>query len=681
MQRELAALQAQEQLLTGQAPPSDGFTRVKVAALLQGGSLLTQLPGGGTGSEPAAQARGKVLALACAAGSHAYVNAHEYALALNTLVPQWLLSPEVQTEVAAWEQGRGHDTWLPLDPTSIQSSGGSQGTKLPDHSVRFSGHRPETDVYTISAETDLQGLTGVRLEVLADDSLPHHGPGRCDNGNLHLSEFKVFIAPKTDPEVKRPIVLKSATADFNQAGWTIAHALDGNPKTAWGIYPEVGKSHQAVFELPEPVTIDGGVTLTFVLEQLHGGGHLIGRPRLSVTQAANPSRMALLPEPIGQLLTVPSDKRSDRQKAELALHVLKEKISARIASLPPQQIVYAATSNFTPVGSFKPAQGCRPVFVLRRGDIRNPLEAASPQGLSCVAGLASKFDLASPSDEGARRAALAKWISDRRNVLTWRSIVNRVWHYHFGRGIAATPNDLGKMGTPPTHPELLDWLAIWFRDRGGSLKDLHRLIVTSSTYMQSSKHRADYAKVDGDNQYLWRMNRTRLDAESVRDSVLAASSKLDRTMYGPSVKQFIQTPGIHVTPNVDYMGFDPDHPNNFRRAVYRFVFRTLPDPFLDTLDCPDASQFIPARSSSVTPLQALALLHDRFIVRQSEHFAGRLERVSDNRLSQVRLAYEMTLCRPPTDAEARALAAYADKHGLANACRVLFNCNEFVFVH
>jgi Protein of unknown function (DUF1549)/Protein of unknown function (DUF1553)/Planctomycete cytochrome C len=673
LQRELAALQAEERRLTGQMPESEAFMRVKVAALLQGGSLLTQLSGEGVGSAPAAPGRVMALALACAAGSHALA-------LLGPAVAQWLLAPQVQTEVAIWERERSRDVWAPLAPATFHSSGGSEGVKLPDHSIRFSGNRPETDVYTITAETDLRSLTGVRLEVLADDSLPHRGPGRQDNGNLHLSEFTVFTSPKGEPEVKRPIVLKNAKADFNQAGWTIAHALDGNPKTAWGIYPEVGKSHQAVFEFAEPLNLDSSTTLTLVLEQLHGGGHLIGRPRLSVTQAANPSKMAPLPEPIAQLLCVPTDKRSDSQKAELALHVLEEKISARIASLPPQQIVYAATAEFTPVGSFKPAQGCRPVHVLRRGDIRNALEAASPGGLSCVVGSEPRFNLPNPDDEGARRAALAKWISDPRNVLTWRSIVNRIWHYHFGRGIAATLNDLGKMGTPPTHPELLEWLAVWFRDRGGSLKDLHRLIVTSSTYMQSSKHRADYGKLDGDNQYLWRMNRTRLDAESVRDSVLAAGNKLDRTMYGPSVKQFIQTPGIHVTPNVDYMGFDPDHRNNFRRAVYRFVFRTLPDPFLDTLDCPDASQFIPARSSSVTPLQALGLLHDKFIVRQSEYFASRLEQMSHNRLSQIRLAYEMTLCRPPTDEETEALAAYADKHGLANACRVLFNCNEFVFV-
>src|SRR5262249_6147314 len=151
------------------------------------------------------------------------------------------------------------------------------------------------------------------------------GPGRQDNGNLHLSEFKVFVAPKSDPAAKKPIRLKNPRADFDQQGWTIAHAIDGNVKTAWGIYPEVGKPHQAVFELTESAGGDSGVTLTFVLEQLHGGGHLIGRPRLSVTQAANPSQMAPLPGAVAALLVVPAGQRTEAQRAELARHVLKAK--------------------------------------------------------------------------------------------------------------------------------------------------------------------------------------------------------------------------------------------------------------------------------------------------------------------------------------------------------------------
>jgi mono/diheme cytochrome c family protein len=359
--------------------------------------------------------------------------------------------------------------------------------------------------------------------------------------------------------------------------------------------------------------------------------------------------------------------------------VLQGVMGARLAALPPEQHVFAGTSDFKAQGSFKPAQGCRPVHVLRRGNIKEPGERVGPGALTFVPGLESRFQLAQPDDEGSRRAALAKWLSDPKNVLTWRSIINRVWHYHFGRGIVATPNDFGRMGATPTHPELLDWLAVHFRDRGGSLKELHRLIVTSAVYRQSSRHRPDYARIDADNQYLWRMNRGRLDAESVRDAVLRVTGKLDPKMGGPSIKQFAQSPGIHRTPKVDYQAFDVDSPGSYRRSVYRFLFRTLPDPFMDTLDCPDASQFTPVRSSSVTALQALAMLNDRFMVRQSEHFAARIAKAGGLG-KQIESAYLLALGRPPTAQETSRLADYAKKHGMANVCRLILNSNEFLFV-
>ena len=238
------------------------------------------------------------------------------------------------------------------------------------------------------------------------------------------------------------------------------------------------------------------------------------------------------------------------QRKKLARHVLLEHLEAKVAALPKPQMVYAAASDFQTIGSFKPPKGPRPVYVLKRGEVTMPGEPAVPGALSCVKG-PKPFTIAHLGNEGERRAALAKWLTDRNNVLTWRSIVNRVWHYHFGRGIVATPNDFGVMGATPTHPELLDWLAIWFRDRGGSLKDLHRLIVTSEAYRQSSAYNPEYAKVDTDNAYLWRMNRTRLDAESVRDAILSITGKLDDRMGGPSARQFSLSKGVHVTPVVE----------------------------------------------------------------------------------------------------------------------------------
>jgi hypothetical protein len=577
--------------------------------------------------------------------------------------------------VASWEKSvakGGH--WRVLDPEHFTSAARSTLARQPDGSLLASGTRPERDTYTIETTWTGAPITAIRLEVLTDPNLPHQGPGRQDNGNLHLSEFRVTAAPLAALQSSHPVAIARAIADFDQAGWDIARAIDGKRETAWGIYPQVGKPHTAVFVLKEPLA--GNVRLTITLEQEHGGGHLIGRPRLSAT-SDSVSKVQPLPATVQQILARPAPDRTDKEKLALAHFALAQKTDVDLAALPPPRLVYAAAQDFVAEGSFRPAKGCRPVHVLKRGDVRTPLELARPAGLACIGGLEAKFP--TTDDEGRRRAALAKWVSDPRNPLTWRSITNRVWQHHFGRALVATPSDFGRMGATPSHPELLDWLTARLLESGGSLKQLHRLIVTSATYMQSSKANPAAAKIDADNVLLWRMNVARLDAESVRDAVLAVSGRLDRTMGGPSVKHFIQSPGIHRTPKVDYLTFDPDSPGAHRRSVYRFVFRTVPDPFMDALDCPDASQFTAVRPVSVTALQALALLNDPFMVRMSEHFAQRIAPAGDEG-AQVRLAYRLALGRDPALHEEAALADYARRHGVANACRLLLNCNEFVFV-
>ena len=593
-------------------------------------------------------------------------------------------SADFRKVVAAWEdRNRGAGiAWQVPEFTTIASEHGSTLTKQPDGSVRSEGTRPDRDTYTLTARVKLKGVTAVRLELLTDDKLPHRGPGRQDNGNLHLSEFTLTAATVKDgtAEKPKPVAIKAATADYDQPGWTVAHALDKNPATAWGIYPQVGKAHEAVFELKEPLGDGTEVELTFRLEQLHGGGHLIGRFRLSLTTAAPPLKVAAVPQAIRTILALPAEKRTPEQSRELAAHVLHEQTAAELAALPVPAMVYAAAPNFTADGSHKPAAMPRVVHMLKRGDIRKPGEVAEPGSVSCLPGLPDTFELPPNHAEGMRRAALAKWITDAKNPLTWRVAVNRVWQSHFGRGLVETPSDFGKMGTKPTHPELLDWLAAEFCDNGMSLKKLHRLIVTSSTYRQQSRHDATAAALDVDNRYLWRQNRSRLDAEQVRDAVLLVSGRLDRTMGGPSDKQFAMKPGIHVTPVVEYNLFDWDRPQGHRRSVYRFVFRTLPDPLVDCLDGADASQLTPKRSESVTAPQALALLNNEFVLVHANAFAAWLEKQSSDADRRIGLACERVWGRPPTADERKLLAAYAAKHGLPNVCRVLFNSNEFLFV-
>lgn len=617
---------------------------------------------------------------------------------LKGKVDPLLLTPEMQEFASAWEtkQVSSPSLWQVLEPVEAKSSDGSTLAKQSDGSVLASEKRPERDTYTLVFHSPLRGITAFRLELLTHDSLSHRGPGRQDNGNLHLSEIKVFANPLSSSSAgsttnalttgeAKPLVLKNPRADFNQDGWTIAHALDGNRGTAWGIYPKVGEDHRAVIEFATPINFEGGTILTVVLEQLHGGGHLIGRPRISVTTATESLALEseLLPSEIAAIIAKPVGERSDLQRAELARYVRAKQVERELVGMPAPQMVYAAASEtkFDPLAP-SPKRTPHQIHLLERGNVKQPGPEAVAGSLSCIPGMPARFELPNTQDEGIRRAALAKWLSDGRNVLTWRSVANRIWHHHFGRGLCDTPNDLGQMGAKPTHPELLDWLACELRDQDSrsSIKRIHRLIVKSATYRQSSAHNEKSATIDGDNHFLWRMNRTRLDAESIRDTVVSMTGMLDRTMGGPSVKQFIQTPGIHVTPNVDYVNFDPDRPENFRRSVYRFIFRTLPDPLMDSLDCADSSQLTPVRNTSLTALQALSMLNNKFTVRQSEHLATRAASVSSELSQQVESAFRIALLRKPTDRERTALSEYARQHGLANACRVLLNSNEFLFV-
>lgn len=594
-----------------------------------------------------------------------------------------LLSPEIAAEVAAWEQtlAEARAAWTVLPPASAVSAGGATLTPLGDHSLRASGTAADQDTYRLTFALPAGKVMAIRLETLADDSLPQRGPGRQDNGNLHLSELEAFRGEGESPSSR--LEFARATADFDQTDWEAAKAIDSNPQTAWGIFPQVGQSHFAVFELKQPLAATAGEPLTVLLKQLHGGRHLIGRVRIAIS-AAPGALTTPPPEKIEAILALPAGQRSEEQRLELALYQQQTKLGLELTALPAPTYVYAAASDFAPDGGLKPPPGPRPIHVLKRGDIHQPLDEAFPGALSCITTLPARFELPSSAGEAERRAALARWLTDSRNPLVWRSIVNRVWHWHFGRGIVATPNDFGRMGALPSHPELLDWLAVWFRDRGQSLKQLHYLIVTSATYRQSSAARpaTDPAALrDSENQYLWRMNRVRLDAESIRDAMLAIAGQLDLRMGGPSDRQFTLRPGSHVTPIIDYSQFDLAGPGANRRSVYRFLFRTLPDPFMESLDCPAGDALTPVRDNSVTVQQALALWNDALVARRSEQFAARLRSISPTPSEQVLAAMNLACGRPPTAEELAELVAYAQRHGLENLCRVIFNLNEFVFVN
>ena len=598
----------------------------------------------------------------------------------ETEAPKWWTAA-VRNETAAWELARAKRlaTWRVQVPERLTASAGSHLQARPDGVIVADGTRPESEDYELTLPATFDAVRAVRLEALADASLPKGGPGRQDNGNFHLSEFELWSGSER-------ISIQRATADFNQDGWTIAAAIDGSEKTAWGIHPQEGSSHVAIFVPKFPTKTTPGVGLRIVLKQRHGGGHLLGRFRLSVSTEASAELVELLPHSLETALALPTETRSRRQQWDLSRWVVTHRLESEIAALPTPELVFALAADFDPDGGLKPVTEPRLVSVLRRGEFSHPLEAASPGSLSCIATLPALFKLPTNAPESTRRAALAAWITDSSNPLTWRSIVNRVWQLHFGRGLVETPNDFGRMGAAPSNPELLDWLAIWFRDDAqGSLKSLHRLIVTSDTYAQSSRLEDGDSRaqtIDADNALVWRMNRTRLDAEAVRDTLLGASGRLDLRMGGPGDRQFDLQPGIHVTPKVDYARFDRDSEAGSRRSLYRFLFRTLPDPFMDALDCPAGDQLTPVRTAGITVQQALALWNDEFILRQAAQLASSLQREYPNAgLEQhLAIAIERLDARAARATDLAELVPYARRHGLPATCRLLFNSNEFIFV-
>ena len=372
------------------------------------------------------------------------------------------------------------------------------------------------------------------------------------------------------------------------------------------------------------------------------------------------------------------ETHADRDKYNLELAQLNTELS----KFPKPEIVYAGTVHYGTgmfTGTGESGGKPRPIYVLARGQVTTPKNEVSPGALSILNFQPARFAISKDAPEGERRAALAHWITDKQNPLTWRSIVNRVWQYHFGAGIVTTPNDFGRNGAKPSHPELLDWLAVEFRDSGGSLKKLHKLIVMSATYRQTSQPTTDHRPPTTDNSLLWRQNRRKLEAEAVRDSVLAVTGKLDLTMGGAGWQDFVVEHPEH-SPHYEYGLADPNDIKTWRRSIYRFIVRSQTQPWMTALDCADPSIRVDKRNESLSPLQALALLNNGFMITQSQHFAERLEKEFPNDLArQIDRAIWLAFGRAATATERTKFMAFAKTYGLPNLCRVILNLNEFSF--
>jgi len=363
----------------------------------------------------------------------------------------------------------------------------------------------------------------------------------------------------------------------------------------------------------------------------------------------------------------------------------REQLQRQIAlEIKARDAIHAKASR--KIYTLTPGGGAK-TSVLLRGDPENPGETVSPGAVASVTGVHADFGLAPDAPEADRRRKLAAWITDRNNPLFARVIVNRVWHYHFGTGLVDTPNDFGFNGGRPSHPELLDWLSVWFQEHGYSLKKLHRLILSSRTWRQagyvklSDGHdpdRKNPMNSDAGNRLLWKMTPRRLEAESVRDAMLVVAGSLNRQTGGPGFED------VSIISNNGTNYYEPrvvEGEPYFRRTVYRFNPRGGRTALLDTFDCPDPATAAPRRAITTTPLQALSLLNNSFVLQMSDAFKARVEQSAGAKQSdQVTLAWQIALSREPDQEERRLSEQLLSRHGLAALCRGLFNSNEFVII-
>ncbi|HEY1381844.1 MAG TPA: DUF1553 domain-containing protein, partial [Gemmataceae bacterium] len=472
-----------------------------------------------------------------------------------------------------------------------------------------------------------------------------------------IDELEVFTAGPERRNVAPASLGTKATSSGNYAGserHKLAHINDGRYGNgrSW-ISDEHGKGWVQL-ELPEPVVI-GRVVWGRDREQQYTD-RLATRYRIEV--AAEPGEWKVVASSDDRQPFGTKARRDDPLAARRAELVRKVRETEKPA------MAYLGT--FTAPG---------PTHRLHRGDPMQKRELVAPAGLTAVG---PPLHLPADAADRDRRLALARWLTDPANPLPARVMVNRLWHYHFGRGIVDTPSDFGRHGGRPSHPELLDWLAAEFVGHGWSLKHVHRLIVLSATYRQSAAASQRGLATDAQDRLLWRYPPRRLEAEAIHDSMLAISGALDRRMGGPGFDLF--------EPNDNYVKvYTPKRtfgPAEWRRLVYQDRPRMQPDDTFGAFDCPDGGQIAPARTRSTTPLQALNLLNSPFVVQQAEMFAERLRReAGDDAAAQVRRGFRLAFGREPVADESEAAVRLVREHGLAAFCRAMLNANDFVFVY
>lgn len=571
--------------------------------------------------------------------------------------------------------------WTVIQPIVEEiSTGGQKYLTNADGSFLAQGYKPTKHTVKMTFNSEMTNITAFRLELLNDPNLPLNGPGRSFKGTCALTEFKVDVADPEHADKKTSVKFASATADYenpeavlepnfdDKSGkrritGKVSYAIDGDDLTAWGIDAGPGRRNQerkAVFVASTNIAYAKGANLTIMLAQNHGGwnsdehmNNNLGRFRISVASAPD-AKADPVPKRVRDIFAIPREQRSPAQVATIFSYwrttvpdfkEANDKIDAIFKQYPEGTTALTLMARETP----------RDTHILKRGDFLKPAKKVT-------AGTPSFLH---PLDPNAppTRLTLAKWLVDPKSPTTARVIVNRTWMAYFGQGIVATPEDLGTQSEAPSHPELLDWMATEFMDRGWSLKTLHRMIVTSSTYRQSSRVSPELLEKDPYNRLLARGPRFRVEGEIVRDITLAASGLLTPKVGGPSI--FAPAPPYLFLPPASYAPFtwtEATGPDRYRRAIYTFRRRSTPYPFLQTFDTPNGDYSCVRRLRSNTPLQALMTLNETVSMECAQNLALlALENGGQTDEDRIAYAFRRTLSRKPTKDEVADLIALMER--------------------
>ena len=608
-------------------------------------------------------------------------------LDLQTQTPDW------RERMSAWEEqiANNQPKW---GIVKLEHIGDNDQRYLPqkDGSYLAQGYAPTKFTATFKARTNLEKVTAIRLEYLTDPNLPAGGPGRSIFGTCALSEFSADAASTAEPRKTTKVKFSQATSDYDQPArdlesifgdrtnnhrttGPVKNAIDGNANTAWGIDSGPGRRNvhrKAVFDCAKPIEEKDGIVLTIHLSQNHGGwnsddnqNNNLGRFRISVTDADGPVAADPVPQEVRDILAIPKEQRSPAQ-VETVFNYWRTTVpqwaeeNKKIDSLWKQWPEGTLTSTLTA------RKTERDTHILSRGDWLKPTKEVTPGVPAILNPL--------PKDAPPTRMTFAKWLVDDKAPTTARAYVNRMWQHYFGIGIVSTSEDFGTQGEMPSHPELLDWLACEFMhpsQRVGSesalvpwsMKHIHRLIVLSATYQQSSRITPQEYTADPYDRMLERGARFRVDGEIVRDIALSASGLLDPEVGGRSIMP--PAPAFLFQPPASYAPFpwiEDNGPEKYRRSVYIFRRRSTPYPMLQTFDVPKSDVSCVRRQRSNSPLQALVTLNDPMFVECAQAMAKKvLKEGGSNDADRIDYVVRSVVSRSPTKAERDELLSLLNK--------------------